>query len=113
MTELELLKSAVLPRCPSCGDSNPYSNGHRYSYGLEIQRFKCRVCGYRFSDPASKTLNVNPDNVLDSQQNFLCKEIDLLAALEQKESGAGINATQQGLIVEYQWKMQKRQLANL
>lgn len=96
--------------CPSCGSVEPYNNGHRYAYGLDIQRFKCRVCGYRFSDPAAKTLKVNPDNVLDSQQNNPCKELDLLAALETKENSAG-NNTQHGYIVEYQWKMQKRQLA--
>jgi len=100
--------SVISVICPRCGNSAPFNNGHRYSYGLEIQRFKCKKCGYRFSDPtALKTVR---DNKEISQQNKLSRGL-ALATLENKETSAGINTTQQGLIFEYQWKMQKRQLA--
>ena len=96
-------------KCPQCDNLAPYNNGHRYAYGLTIQRFKCRVCGHRFSDPMAKVLKAIPDNVLDSRQNISSRGM-ALAALEPKMTSAG-NNTQHGYIVEYQWKMQKRQLA--
>ncbi len=62
------------PERKACGitiEGEIYNNGKRYlSFGLEIQRFKCRECGYRFSDPASKTLEAIPNNVMDSQQKY-------------------------------------------
>lgn len=105
-----MTEQIVTLKCPECGDSTPYSNGHRYAYGLEIRRFKCRVCGYRFSDPASKVLKVNPNNIEASQQNITSRGFELLATQAEKETCVGSN-TQQGFIIEYQWKMQKRQLA--
>ena len=87
--------------CPKCG-SSAFNNGHRYVYGLTIQRYKCANsrCGYRFSDSLSKNLNAVPNKFKVSQQNISSRGM-ALAALEQKGTSVGINATQQGLIIEY------------
>jgi len=81
--------------------------------GLEVQRFKCASskCGHRFSEHTN--LNVKETDKESSQQNNPCKELELLAALDQKGTSVGINTTQQGLIVDFQWKMKKRQLTDV
>jgi len=50
MTETE-----VLPKCPECGSSKLFKDGFRYRRdGSVKQRFLCRVCGFRFSNPQNK-----------------------------------------------------------
>ena len=95
-------------KCPECGSSNIYNNGKRYlSSGLELQRFKCVKCNYRFSGKANKLLL----DIKDSRKN-IPEGIVLAAQSKTKMECAGINTTQHGLIVEFQWKMKKRQLAD-
>lgn len=46
--------------CPKCGSENLSKNAKRYIQGGIIQRWLCRSCGYRFSEPQSlKTLSDN------------------------------------------------------
>lgn len=44
-------------KCPECGSGRAYKDGMRYTGEGPIQRFLCRSCGYRFSEPNVK-LNV-------------------------------------------------------
>jgi len=44
--------------CPECGSQRTWKDGLRYVQGASVQRFICRSCGYRFSDPS---LNVSKD----------------------------------------------------
>lgn len=97
----------LAPSCPQCNAKKVFNDGHRIAYGVTIQRFRCRTCGCRFSED-TKQLKTKFNNLLGSQQNNPCKEIDLLAALTENESAG--NNTQKGYIVEYKWKMQKRGL---
>jgi len=40
------------PQCPQCQSSRAWRDGHRETpLGEQIQRWSCRDCGYRFSDP--------------------------------------------------------------
>ena len=40
------------PPCPQCGSTKLWRDAKRYTaYGDQIQRWKCRNCGLRFSDP--------------------------------------------------------------
>jgi len=42
-------------RCPQCGSKRLYRDGLRYlKDGRTVQRWLCRNCGYRFSDPTHK-----------------------------------------------------------
>jgi len=40
--------------CPECDSSSIYKDGLRYTNEGQIQRYLCRVCGYRFSKPRVK-----------------------------------------------------------
>ena len=41
-------------RCPQCNSKSLYKDGLRYTSAGTIQRWLCRVCGYRFSQPNIK-----------------------------------------------------------
>jgi integrase len=42
-------------RCPECGSNRLYKDGIRYSRSnRQVQRYLCRDCGYRFSEPKIK-----------------------------------------------------------
>ena len=59
-------------QCPCCGSERLYRDGLRYlSNGKTVQRFLCRVCGYRFSDSKIK-VNVFKQNLVfsNSMHNF-------------------------------------------
>ena len=44
--------STIKPSCPQCGGSKVWRDAKRYTpLGFEIQRWSCRHCGLRFSDP--------------------------------------------------------------
>jgi integrase len=43
-------------RCPQCGSEKTWRDGIRYSGFGQVQRYICRNCGYRFSDPESQQL---------------------------------------------------------
>jgi len=69
------LESQAQVKCPECGSSRLYKDGLRYlDDGSTVQRFLCRSCFYRFSQPKvnvnvsgklNKTLNPGP-NLLKS-----------------------------------------------
>jgi len=40
--------------CPECGSTQTWKDGIRYSGRGSVQRYLCRRCGYRFSDPEIK-----------------------------------------------------------
>jgi len=42
-------------RCPQCGSTKLWRDGIRYTGFGQVQRYLCRNCGYRFSNPNSKT----------------------------------------------------------
>ena len=40
------------PKCPECGSTKVWKDGHRkLADGSTVQRWLCRACGYRFSQP--------------------------------------------------------------
>jgi predicted RNA-binding Zn-ribbon protein involved in translation (DUF1610 family) len=97
--------------CPECGSSKIYKDGLRYTSNGEVQRFLCRDCGFRFSDTTA--LNVKDNNSGFSQQNNSSRGLDLLAALDETKTSAGLtgNQTQDGYIIDFAWKMKKRNKA--
>jgi integrase/predicted RNA-binding Zn-ribbon protein involved in translation (DUF1610 family) len=44
------------PPCPQCGSAKVWKDGIRETGFGQVQRYLCRSCGYRFSDPNSKQL---------------------------------------------------------
>ncbi|MGA3061087.1 MAG: tyrosine-type recombinase/integrase [Candidatus Bathyarchaeia archaeon] len=45
------IETAEALKCPSCGGTSAFRNGFTKNEFGNIQRYKCRVCGGRFSDP--------------------------------------------------------------
>jgi len=94
--------------CPECGSKRLYKDGFRYlANGTPIQRYLCRVCGYRFSLGHKVSKNRRHDIVSDAHQ----KELKLLveAIGKNKVGTAGATATQdvKGKMVEFLWYMKK------
>lgn len=40
--------------CPECNSEKIWKDGFRYPRGIKVQRYLCRVCGYRFSEKSVK-----------------------------------------------------------
>jgi len=80
--------------CPECGSSDLCHDGKRYYNGLEIQRFLCKNCELRFSDPTAKRLNVMDSDKTNSQIcAFEAKNLD--TATEIKTVAGEIGKSQQ------------------
>ncbi|MGB9854454.1 MAG: tyrosine-type recombinase/integrase [Candidatus Bathyarchaeales archaeon] len=108
--------SAVGPSlsCPECGSTRLYRDGLRYQLadGSTVQRWLCRNCGFRFTDPSkvSKTKNSHTyENGAHQKAAKLLVEAE--KQCEKREAGA-TETTQQadvkGKIVEYCFHMQKQ-----
>ena len=96
-------------KCPNCGKARLVKAGVRYTTQGERQRFICKDCSHRFTFPT--VLYVKDINTPNSQQNNPCKEIDLLATLDQNGTSAGMESTEsqtlKGQILSYLFQMQK------
>jgi integrase/predicted RNA-binding Zn-ribbon protein involved in translation (DUF1610 family) len=51
-------------RCPQCGSTRTWRDGIRYTDFVQVQRYICRNCGYRFSDPECQQLRKKPIRIL-------------------------------------------------
>jgi len=107
--------------CPECGSRRLYRDGLRYlADGTSVQRWLCRDCGYRFTDPEQKRHRTNFYNVTsetqkccfcdtesDAHQKAILMEAE--KAVEKREAGTTeqTQTTVQGKIVEYLWHLQK------
>ena len=96
-------------QCPECGSSKVWKAGLRYSTFGEIQRYICRDCGFRFSDPGfSRKNDLNEDKqtvsrqicVLDEKAKNLVRAKKELALQENK------NNTKSKL-VNFSWYLKK------
>jgi hypothetical protein len=82
-------------KCPDCGSSDCRLDGKRYYNGRTIQRFQCKDCELRFSDPSSKNLNVKDRFRKGSQLGAILEAKKLESATETKTVADGIGKTQQ------------------
>ncbi|MEM3618635.1 MAG: tyrosine-type recombinase/integrase [Candidatus Bathyarchaeia archaeon] len=123
-------------KCPQCGSTSLYKDGLRYlSDGSSAQRWLCRNCGYRFTDPNHKAKSgwKIPPSSLNSRSSLLysCqgnndpdwreptarKAALTLATVENntKSGQAGAVATNQmdahGKIIELLWWMKRQNYA--
>ena len=130
----------VAVACPSCGSDRLYKDGLRYlSDGTSVQRWLCRNCGYRFTDPNHKAKtgwrnlpsglnlpfglfyscqgNDDPDGRVPSAR----KAATTLATVEKENEKRAAGATEiklmlpyiEGKLIEYLWKAKKHGLSEL
>ncbi len=117
ITEPPDTRSKVPTSCPHCYSKKLWKDGLRKSVARSVQRYVCRVCGYRFSEQSGAKSLFSPSS-LDSISQIGATPIAHgqlvrnLAAIEPlKEGPAGAtteNQTLKGKIVEYEFWMLKR-----
>lgn len=98
------------PKCPECGSVKNWKDGVRSTKDGEVQRYLCRSCGYRFSEPnvkvnvstqSLKSLNPEP-NFFDTditKRNFPVKERLNSLSFQRREDVAS-HISSKGTIVE-------------
>jgi len=109
------------PSCPQCGSKRVWKDGLRHlADGSIVQRWLCRDCGYRFSDPAKTSKRKNLHNFYcrvggwDDQPKNSAKAVKALKELEEAERRAAgatkksLKAEIKGDIIEFLWWMKKR-----
>lgn len=112
------------PLCPQCGSSKLWRDAKRYTvYGDEIQRWLCRECGFRFSDPndhqkawstqekAARKLIDNEikvsDHLIANSQVCVTETKNLTAEQQISEVLRRNEAEVKGKIIEHAFWMQK------
>ncbi|MEM3010422.1 MAG: tyrosine-type recombinase/integrase [Candidatus Bathyarchaeia archaeon] len=126
----------LTPACPSCGSDNLYKDGLRYLRdGSSVQRWLCRKCGYRFTDPKHKAKTgwrnlpsgLNPcsslfypcqgNNDPDGRVPSALEAVQTLATVEKENEKRAAGATKidkvdvKGKIIEFLWWTEKQGLA--
>ncbi len=98
--------------CPECSSERIEKAGKRYLDDVEIQRFSCKKCGYRFSDPtALKTIRINRDTAHKyAQSNKDAKNLTVLAVVKQAIAGEKTNLDTR--LINYAWHEKKRGIAD-
>ena len=109
------------PPCPQCGSTKLWRNAKRHTvYGDQIQRWQCRDCGLRFSDPndVKKSWSAQEKAVrneikmtsdLHSTHQVCVTETKNLVAEHQSFEVLRRNQTGdiKGKIIEYAWWLKK------
>jgi len=100
-------KAPASPQCPECGSRKVWRDGLRYlADGSIIQRYICRECGFRFSDPSKSLKSCGAKTSISNA----CQERALLAEV-QKEAvglrGPTVKQKIRGKILEFLWWLQK------
>ena len=114
-------------KCPQCSSDKVWRDGHRTPmFGERIQRWSCRDCGYKFSDPRdvekankvfqeakkfeANTLKSNKGIVRDYQicvsetKNLVAEQTGLLVVPQKREYDI---QDLKGAVVEFLFYMQK------
>ena len=119
--------SHLTPPCPECGGKKAWRDGlRRQMFGGQIQRWLCRDCGLRFSDPGdiekakeavetverieSKLLK-SPDDIVSSRQICVKETKNLVAEQEIINVPQKSEIDQNGAIVDFLWYLKKENKA--
>jgi predicted RNA-binding Zn-ribbon protein involved in translation (DUF1610 family) len=121
------METLTNPKCPECGSARVFRNGKAKSaFGVKIQRYVCRSCGRRFSDPGdlkrAKTvaesylpnegLKVKDNNNRDSQvcvtekaKNLTLETTEKISVSQREKTKAerGIDI----IVKDFQWQLKK------
>ena len=117
-----------MPACPNCGSQKVWKDGLRCTACGSIQRYRCRECGYRFSEKSGKQKNrellrkfaqgLECQDCDESQRGALVslmETISLAADPQNEKRAAGATETNQsqtadikGKLVEFAWWLKKQ-----
>ncbi|HTY76095.1 MAG TPA: tyrosine-type recombinase/integrase [Candidatus Nanoarchaeia archaeon] len=108
--------------CPKCSSKNVWQNGKRHTpEGFEIQRWSCRDCSFRFSDPYDllkarevvevfetvDTKSLKSKRGIVNVRQIGVKETKNLAAEQQTTEVPRRNIDQEGAIIDLLWQLKK------
>jgi integrase len=89
---------AVSLRCPECNSIKLFKAGLRYlASGETVQRYLCRVCGFRFSEKSFKQCQTNRDRQLCA----ILQEAKKLDTTQETKTCAGEKQTTKGKIIQF------------
>jgi integrase/ribosomal protein L37AE/L43A len=113
----------VSPICPQCNSKKVWRDGSRFLFDQKIQRWICRDCGLRFSDPKdpqkAKATIIEMISTVDTQSLKTFEDIvgsGQICVMETKNLAAEPQTTEvlrrnqtdvKGKIVEYIWWLKK------
>ncbi len=102
-------------KCPECGSTKVFRNGHRYTEdGEDIQRWLCSNCGHRFSDTRYKTqvLNIRGPEDRSNQLCAILEEAKKLDTATETKTVVGetrnLKPNFEADIIEHLWWMKKQ-----
>jgi len=98
----------VINQCPNCGSAAYYRDGFRNLGSERRQRFLCRYCGFRFSEPKTTTSTNNGDIKNrsigvspNSEECAMSQPVELQTAGDRKTRHQ--TADVKGKVVEHLW----------
>jgi integrase len=102
-------------RCPFCGSIRIWKDGLRRFKERIIQRYICRDCGHRFSDPSTggreKIINENNQSIIH-QISVLDRSKNLVQQKSQQERVSGTTKQTEKknmqIVFKYAWWMKKQ-----
>ena len=94
------------PTCPDCGSSRAWKDGFRRDSLIPVQRWLCRDCGSRFSDPVQTNKKEN-QHTSECRVRVSDNEMINLATVETRtrEKAAGATTDQKSLLFNFAWWM--------
>lgn len=113
-------------RCPYCNSQHVWKDGVRYSENREIQRYRCRECGRRFSENTAAGSNLTRSNKFKHGQGVYTKLLcnggalpshrqicagvakNLARQLQREKAGEKLTKDVKGKIIEFLWYLKKQ-----
>ncbi len=98
-------KTVIVTVCSQCGSNRIFKDGLRVlSDGSETQRFRCRSCGYRFSNGHS---NSNSKTALESNRH-LCAILQEAKKMDSATEIKTVAGEKKDDLIQYAWLQKKR-----
>lgn len=105
------------PACPSCGFKKSFRAGIREIYNFKIQRWHCKNCGLRFSDPEQLkafrefSVNLKKKCNVDSNSRLCVLEEKAEKLVFPEQIQALEKKAENGAIVQFAWRMRQEGFA--
>ena len=100
-----MVESVVALRCPECGSERLYRDGLRYVQEGYVQRFLCRDCGYRFSDPSKSFKECQTSG--ERQVCAVLQDAKNLNTVEETKTLAGDLKDAPKWTIQFLWSLKK------
>jgi integrase len=104
--------------CPECGSGRIVRDGLRYSSDVSVQRFRCKDCDHRFSDPKGSRECLAYSSIgeyaIGESKNLLQAIVLMENGKMVKDSGATtLTENVNAMVVDFAWQMKKRRLTEV